>query len=299
MTDQFLYETLSPLLIIITISFLSAEFIGRRKHIGRGYSFFMMLAIIPGIIGLIFSPSAIKQPTKANNLYNFFGCLLVVCSILTIFSNINNLTFIHVFTGVSLISSAIYCFELAKGKIINKEPKYYFENQTTNLSTEKNVKQVKTSLDNTISNLTDLKNKGILTEEEYKQKTEKIQGEKDEQDLKDSIEYKQLKSLFDSGVLTKEEFESKLLKIEESITLFKVEGCYIVDSNKLYFNTNGTFKIEYENKKINEGAWMMIDEKTIKIKLNSLETIFKNVNPIIGGFSYINGKTSFIAKKCI
>ena len=75
----------------------------------------------------------------------------------------------------------------------------------------------KTKLDSTIENLKDLKEKGILSEEEYKQKIQKIESEKAEQDLKSSTEYKQLKSLLDSGVLTKDEFEDKinLLKQKE------------------------------------------------------------------------------------
>lgn len=75
---------------------------------------------------------------------------------------------------------------------------------------ERKGNEAKTKLDSTISNLTELKEKGILTEEEYKTKIEKIETEKAEQNLKNSIEYKQLKSLLDSGVLTKDEFENKI-----------------------------------------------------------------------------------------
>lgn len=75
---------------------------------------------------------------------------------------------------------------------------------------EKKSEAVKIKLDSTIENLKDLKEKGILSEEEYKQKTKKLESEKAEQDLKNSTEYKQLKSLLDSGVLTKDEFESKI-----------------------------------------------------------------------------------------
>lgn len=179
----------------------------------------------------------------------------------------------------------------------------FYNNYKINNSVEKvaerKVEQVKNNLNSSISNLTDLKQKGILTEEEYKQKIKKLEAEKTEQNLKNSLEYKQLKSLLDSGILTKEEFESKLLKIEESVTLFKIEGCYIVDYNKFYFNSDGTFKIEYKNKNNAEGFWSIIDDKTIKIKLNSIETVFKNITPTMDGFSYINGKTNFNATKCI
>lgn len=43
---------------------------------------------------------------------------------------------------------------------------------------EKKTEEVKLKLDTTIENLKDLKQKGILTEEEYKQKVEKLEAEK-------------------------------------------------------------------------------------------------------------------------
>lgn len=88
------------------------------------------------------------------------------------------------------------------------------ENNTIERKTEK-------KLDSTISSLTELKDKGILTEEEYNTKVDKIEAEKIEQNLKNSLEYKQLKSLFDDGVLTKEEFDSKIQKINDSIAVTK------------------------------------------------------------------------------
>ncbi len=63
--------------------------------------------------------------------------------------------------------------------------------------------------------MVELKQKGILTEEEYKTKIGKIEAEKIEQDLKNSKEYQQLKSLYDSGILTKEEFDNKVDKINK------------------------------------------------------------------------------------
>ena len=75
-------------------------------------------------------------------------------------------------------------------------------NSTPEKITEKKI-------DSTIANLTDLRQKGILTELEYKEKLYKIEQEKTEQSLKNSSEYKQLKSLFESNVLTKDEFHNK------------------------------------------------------------------------------------------
>ena len=93
----------------------------------------------------------------------------------------------------------------------------FIENNSVEKITEiKNENKINT-LNSQVESLKDLKEKGILTSEEYNQKVEKIEAEKAEQDLKNSTEYKQLKSLLDSGVLTKEEFESKIVKINNII----------------------------------------------------------------------------------
>ena len=92
----------------------------------------------------------------------------------------------------------------------------YKVNNSTEKITERKVEQIKSSLENSISNLSDLKSKGILTEEEYNSKVEKIETEKAEQNLKNSLEYKQLKSLLDSSILTKEEFETKIKLIQKN-----------------------------------------------------------------------------------
>lgn len=91
--------------------------------------------------------------------------------------------------------------------------KYYNNHKYESTPERKTEKK----LDSTISNLTELKEKGILTDEEYETKVEKIEAEKTEQNLKNSLEYKQLKSLFDSGVLTKDEFENKILLLQNSL----------------------------------------------------------------------------------
>jgi hypothetical protein len=89
-----------------------------------------------------------------------------------------------------------------------------FNNYTTNNSVEKvaerKIEEVRNTLDDSISALYDLRQKGILTEEEYNQKVSKINNEKAEQELKNAVEYKQLQSLLNSNILTKEEFENKV-----------------------------------------------------------------------------------------
>ncbi|WP_420287306.1 SHOCT domain-containing protein [Flavobacterium psychrophilum] len=97
--------------------------------------------------------------------------------------------------------------------------RYYNNHKFENTAERKTEKK----LDSTISNLAKLKEKGILTEEEYSTKVEKIKVEKTEQNLKNSLEYRQLKSLLDNGVLTKEEFENKIEKIKTEYCLHKKE----------------------------------------------------------------------------
>lgn len=65
-------------------------------------------------------------------------------------------------------------------------------------------------IDNSKTTLQELKDSGIITEEEYKTKVEKIDNQKTELAILNSKEYTQLKSLLDSNILTKEEFENKV-----------------------------------------------------------------------------------------
>lgn len=213
MNQQFLYESLIPAIVLVIIALLCAEFIGRSKHIGRKYTFFMMLGIIPGIVAISSSPSAKNQPTKGSGIHVFFAIILGIGCFSTFYSNIDNLNIIISFVGLSLGSSSLYLLELSKGQIINYSPKFYFDKK----SEFKSINIDKPN--NTIENLTHLKEKGILTTEEYNSKIEKVKAEITEQDLKNSTEYKQLNSLLDTGILTKDEFDKKiiLLKSKENI----------------------------------------------------------------------------------
>ncbi len=93
---------------------------------------------------------------------------------------------------------------------------YKFENTPEKLN-EKKVIEKKIKLNSSIDNLLELKEKGILTTDEYNEKVDKIESQKIEEEIKNSSEYKQLKSLFDNNILTTDEFENKikLLKTNE------------------------------------------------------------------------------------
>lgn len=95
----------------------------------------------------------------------------------------------------------------------------YNKHQSENTVEAKIIKQnveSKQNLDSTKNNLKELKEKGIITEEEFNSKVEKIESQKTEFDIKNSTEYKQLKSLLVSGILTREEFETKISLIKET-----------------------------------------------------------------------------------
>lgn len=66
-------------------------------------------------------------------------------------------------------------------------------------------------IDTSKNNLQELKDSGIVTEEEYETKIQQIENQKIELAVLNSKEYTQLKSLLDSNILTKEEFESKVV----------------------------------------------------------------------------------------
>lgn len=108
----------------------------------------------------------------------------------------------------------------------------YYNNQKYESTPERKTEK---RLDSTISNLTELKEKGILTEEEYKTKVNKIEVEKTEQNVKNSLEYKQLKSLFDGGILTKEEFENKTQLLQKEVET-KENNKKIDSVNKAYID---------------------------------------------------------------
>lgn len=120
--------------------------------------------------------------------------------------------------------------------------KYYNNHKFESTPERKTEKK----LDATISNLTELKEKGILTAEEFETKVQKITSEKTEQQLKNSLEYKQLKSLLDNGILTNKEFESKVQLLKTNRTFSDVAS----NTNNLsYSDEDLIFDIK---KRINE-----------------------------------------------
>src|SRR5690554_2931974 len=107
-------------LICAIVFYIISEFFGRSKHIGKGWTFALLItSFIFGIIALIASPSAHKEPTKGNKNHQIFGWISIVFGAISIFT-LNPLS-------IGLIVLGFYLIELSKNKIINKNPKFYFD----------------------------------------------------------------------------------------------------------------------------------------------------------------------------
>ncbi len=135
-------------LIFLVFGFLFSlvgEYVGRSKHIGKGWTTVLLLCgIVPGIIALLASPKATSAPTTGKG-YNIFGWILVVFGIggivLTFIdhsnyqnysgysSNYNTQQFgLRLIINIGTILVGVYLIKLGKGQIVNKNPKYYFQN---------------------------------------------------------------------------------------------------------------------------------------------------------------------------
>jgi hypothetical protein len=157
------------------------------------------------------------------------------------------------------------------------------ENNSVEKIIEREIELKSSNLNLQVESLKDLREKEILTEEEYNQKISKIENEKNEENLKNSQDYKQLKSLFENGILTKDEFEAKVIILtnieeEKRTNEFRIidgfsEGLALVINSDLdygYINESGkviiNFKFEHAENFINGVA---------KVRYNGK---FKNIN---------------------
>tara|TARA_R100001369_G_scaffold49307_1_gene75980 strand:+ start:700 stop:1383 length:684 start_codon:yes stop_codon:yes gene_type:complete len=86
---------------------------------------------------------------------------------------------------------------------------YRKQNSPEVLREKQTVKETN-SFDDKINSLKELKDKEILTAQEYNDKVKNLENQKQDSELKSSEDYKKLKSLFEDGILTKEEFENKV-----------------------------------------------------------------------------------------
>jgi hypothetical protein len=219
-------EYIGIIIITVVICYLASEIFGRSKHIGRWWTFSLLLSgLIPGIIAVITSPSAKNSPTQGGKSYVIWGWICLVLGVG------NTITLVgskgqtgQLFFAFFIIS--YYLFELSKGNVVNNDPKYYFDsfklskeispNQTLS-QIERVSKDITKNLEQIKSNLLELKESGVLSGIEYDSKLKKIEEEETNDEILKSDEYLKLKNLYDAGVFDTKEFEEKTAVIKNKL----------------------------------------------------------------------------------
>lgn len=117
----------------IIVSYLVAEFIGRQKHIGGWWTFFLVLTsmplfLIPGLVAVISSPNAKSQPTQGNAIRTTAGVVLLIWGILLLVT-LNNTPIGFYWQAkvsfiVMLFPLGFYLYFLGQGLVINRNPKF-------------------------------------------------------------------------------------------------------------------------------------------------------------------------------
>lgn len=208
------------IIFTLIISWVIAEFFGRAKHIGFGWTLALTAttAFIGGIIAVAASPSAKKEPTKGGKNYKIAAWVCFVFGGLNLIA-INPMVITFFVLGA-------YLLELSKGEIVNNNPKFYFsrgktkKNQNSSPSAEShqnsNPQNPSDSLKSgrriqqKIADLKNLYDKGILSAEEFEVKIKELEKAQLESRVRSSPEYRQLKTFYDEGFLSSNEFFEKV-----------------------------------------------------------------------------------------
>lgn len=116
------------ILLIALVSFANAEFLGRRKHIGRGWSFALSFTgfIVIGLLATLISPSARKKPTKGHIIHLIVGVLLCIHGLLTFIMFSVQAEPVGISQAIAFMCLGTYLIVLSSGKVVNNDPKYYF-----------------------------------------------------------------------------------------------------------------------------------------------------------------------------
>lgn len=207
------------IVVTLSISWAIAEFFGTSKHIGFGWTFAitMTTAFIGGIIALLVSPSAKNKPTKGGNGHVIGAVVCFIFGALNIFM-LNPLS-------IGFFVLGAYLLKLSEGEVVNSIPKFYFrksdaqERNPTSYSERRYQKSDVNSergIDEKISDLKNLYDKGILSKDELKIKLKDLEKLRLETSVKQSKEYQQLQRFHDEGFLTSNEFYEKVERMKES-----------------------------------------------------------------------------------
>lgn len=248
--------------VTLLISWAIAQFFGRSKHIGFGWTFAISATtmFIGGIIALMASPSAKGEPTKGGKGY-------VIGSVVCFIFGAGNIVMLNPLALGFLVLGA-YLYALSKGEIVNHSPKYYLKDigkppykdkVTTPVNHNGNnsnvhQKKVSTYKERKVQ-LQNLREKGILSETEYKDKLIIIQDSEHQALLFETREYQQLKTLHEDGLLTDIELKNKIELIKQSLyketeineEFEEEQSTYYYDKSTEYYRRNPSSKKESVN----------------------------------------------------
>ena len=117
------------LLIIAGIAFAIAHFLGRKRQIGFGWSFFfsIFLSFFGGLVVTMLSPKYYEPNPVPSNAKKTWGWILIVLSGLGVIRSLIRIAagdtkaFNTLSVGIGLVGLGFYLLELSKGKNFNTE----------------------------------------------------------------------------------------------------------------------------------------------------------------------------------
>lgn len=162
---------------------------------------------------------------------------------------------------------------------------YFYNKNRNSLTSFKQEKSIKN-----LNELEFLKSTGILSEKEFKEKTEEVKTNLETANLKETEEYKSLHKLNKSGVLSDEEFNNKVqlllsnkIKNSPKYKTTELYGDWLFEEGELKFYNEKEYnsdriQISWKNKEVQHGYWEIVNDYlkiTIYLILSSRTKILK------------------------
>jgi len=261
--------------VTLLISWAIAQFFGRSKHIGFGWTFAISATtmFIGGIIALMASPSAKGEPTEGTKAHKIFAIIFFVFGILNviqIFISKGQMGYL----APTFFILGLYLLELSNSRILNDNPKYYFqgtsnftfnkkEEQTRHINTKETTMDVQHSEELNFQkqkeNLKNLREKGLLSEKELQEKNLKVTNQELTVELQKTEEYQQLSELYKAKVLESREFEEKVENLKLILKEAKSKNSQTTQEYQSKYNIIGEFVEGFAMVWDEEGNYGFID----------------------------------------
>ena len=205
------------------ICFFIASYYGKKKHIGKLWSFLLLFpTIIPGVIAISSSPPCDKKPTKGNWGHLGFGIFFLFACFINL-SRFHQSRYLEtdipiIFSIWTIFIIGLYLINLKRGVVKNETIQSSNNEDKKDTKKQKNINDLLINKDS-LSKLKDLKNQGIISDSEYEEKELKIKKIAIEKEILESVDYRNLKDLLNNGILNQIEFDEKLVLLKEKNVL--------------------------------------------------------------------------------